>query len=157
MSEVIHIKQGKLVGVRTSTFTIFNAEKYDAAVIPGAWKEFFTTVANTELANADTYYGASIPSMAFDEPMDYFAGLIVDSAFEVPEGLESVEIPSGDYLIVPHVGPIAGLAASYQKTYMEELPSSGQEMRPAPHLEIYNPNLDPMDADYRMIIGVPVS
>ena len=36
MSKIINIKQGKIVGIRTSVFTIFNAEKYDAMAIPTA-------------------------------------------------------------------------------------------------------------------------
>jgi predicted transcriptional regulator YdeE len=40
---------------------------------------------------------------------------------------------------------------------MEEVAASGKEMRPAPHLEIYNSQLDPMSDDYTMVIGVPVN
>ena len=125
MSEIVNIKPGKLVGIHTSLYTIFNAEKYDAAVIPGAWQEFFVKAANTELANGQIFYGASIPSMSFDVPMDYFAG--------------------------------ANIAGSYAKAYMEVLPTSGSEMRPAPHLEIYNSERDPSSEDYSMLIGVPVN
>ena len=156
MSEIVYIKQGKLVGVQTSLFTIFNAEKYDASVIPTAWQEFFQKAAHTELASGQTFYGASIPSMSFDVPMDYFAGALVDSDFVVPEGFASVEIPGGNHFCVEHAGPIANIAASYEKTYMEELPASGKEMRLAPHLEIYDALKDPNSADYTMLIGVPV-
>jgi predicted transcriptional regulator YdeE len=156
VSDTAHIKHGKLVGVQTSVFTIFNPEKYDAAAIPTAWKDFFAKAAGTPLVATSTFYGASIPSMSMDVPMDYFAGALVDLDFEVPAGFASVEIPEGDYLQVQHVGPISNIAASYQKAYMEALGASGKVMRPAPHLEIYNSNLDPMDSDYQMIIGVPV-
>jgi predicted transcriptional regulator YdeE len=157
MSETITINGGKIVGVRTSIFTIFNPEKYDAKAIPAAWQEFFAKARGTELANMQTFYGASIPSMEADVPMDYYAGVIVDAATEVPEGFESYEIPAGDYLAVTHRGPITELAATYQKAYMQALGQSGKEMRPAPHLEIYNSQLDPMSADYEMVIGVPVN
>jgi predicted transcriptional regulator YdeE len=40
---------------------------------------------------------------------------------------------------------------------METLPASGKEMRPAPHLEIYNSDKDPMSDDYEMTIAVPVN
>lgn len=156
MSKTLHIKQGKLVGIRTSVFTIFNAEKYDPMAIPTAWREFFTKAADSALTKSDTFYGASIPSMSMDAPMDYFAGAFVDAEFETPAGFESVDIPEGEYLTVEHLGPISNIASSYQKAYMETLPASGREMRPAPHLEIYDPKLNPMDADYRMLIGVPV-
>jgi predicted transcriptional regulator YdeE len=156
MSKTLHIKQGKIVGIRTSVFTIFNPEKYDPMAIPTAWKEFFTKAADSELSKNDTFYGASIPSMSMDAPMDYFAGALVESEFETPDGFESVDILEGEYVTFEHVGPISEIASSYQKAYMQFLPASGREMRPAPHLEIYDPKLDPMDAEYRMLIGVPV-
>ena len=157
MSEILHINHGKIIGVRTSVFTIFNQGKYDVKAIPTAWQEFFSKSAGTELGKADSFYGASIPSMSLDVPMDYFAGALVDLGAEVPAGFESVEIPEGDYLAISHVGPITNIAASYQRAYMEALGASGKEMRPAPHLEIYNPVLNPMADDYQMIIGIPVN
>jgi AraC family transcriptional regulator len=156
MSETISIKYGKIVGVRTSVYTIFNAAKYDANAIPEAWKKFFSMVNGTELAGLDTYYGASIPSMEMDAPMDYFAGALVAETATFPDGFESVEIPEGNYLKVIHRGSIVNLEASYKRAYMQDLGSSGKEMRPAPHLEIYNPKLDPMSNDYEMVIAIPV-
>ncbi len=157
MSETLIMTQGKLVGVQTSIFTIFNQAKYDPQAIPTAWKEFFAKAGNTELVKTDTFYGASIPSMSFDAPMDYFAGAIVSQDFEVPEGLSSVDIPEGEYFTVTHTGPIMELAGSYQKAYGVALPESGKEMRPAPHLEIYNSQLNPMDVAYEMVIAIPVA
>ena len=156
MSAITSINGGKLVGVKTSIFTIFNSEKYDAKAIPAAWGEFFSKAKKTELAKSEFFYGASIPSMSFDEPMDYFAGAIVPMNAEVPIGFESVDIPAGNYFQVIHEGPITSLADTYQRTYMEALPASGVQMRPAPHLEIYNPTKDPMAADYEMVIAVPI-
>jgi predicted transcriptional regulator YdeE len=156
MPETISIKHGKIVGVRTSIYTIFNAAKYDAEAIPAAWKKFFSLVNGTALAGLDTFYGASIPSMDMEAPMDYFAGALLAEGAAVPDGFESVEIPEGNYLKVIHKGPITNLSASYQRAYLQELGSSGKEMRPAPHLEIYNPKLDPMDNNYEMVIAIPV-
>ena len=157
MTSIISIGAGKIVGVKTSIFTIFNPEKYDAKVIPTAWQEFFGEARGTEIANTNVFYGVSIPSMAADVPMDYYAGVIVDSDSEVPKGFESYEIPAGDYLAIIHRGPITELASTYQRAYMQELGQSGREMRPAPHLEIYNSQLDPMSAEYEMTIGIPVN
>lgn len=156
MNQVKFLNGGKIVGVRTSIFTIFNQEKYDAQAIPTAWQEFFRNSQGTDLVKGSTFYGASIPSMSLDTPMDYFAGALVDQEYEVPAGMESVDIPAGDYLEVTHSGPITNIAASYQNAYMVALGESGRQMRPAPHLEIYNSQLDPMSDGYEMIIAVPV-
>jgi predicted transcriptional regulator YdeE len=156
MSEITHIERKRLVGIRTSIFTIFHPEKYDPAAIPAAWQEFFAKSLDTALASADIFYGASIPSMDLDKPMDYFAGALVGLDDGVPNGFECVEIPEGDYLSVLHSGPISNIAASYQRAYMQEISASGREMRPAPHLEIYPSRKDPMDNDYEMFIAIPV-
>ena len=156
MASIINIPGGKIVGVRTSIFTIFHPEKYDPKAIPSAWQEFFQKAKELNLGNTVTFYGASIPSMALDTPMDYFAGALLDSHHEVPEGFESVDLPSGEYLGITHVGPITNIATSYQKAYMEALAASGKEMRSAPHLEIYNSELNPMADDYQMTIAIPV-
>jgi AraC family transcriptional regulator len=153
---IISVPAGKIVGIQTSVFTIFNNEKYDAKAIATAWQEFFKLAQGTGLLAGNTFYGASIPSMSLDAPMDYFAGALVSSDFEAPAGFKSVELPAGDYFSFTHRGPITDIAASYQKVYMELLAASGREMRPAPHLEIYNSDLNPMDASFEMAICVPV-
>lgn len=157
MSELIRIKNGILVGIRTSIFTIFNPEKYDKNAIPETWQQFFKMAAGTKLLETNTFYGASIPSMSMDEPMDYLAGAIMEINFKIPAGFETVEIPGGNYLKVVHSGPISNIATTYKIAYMEALPASGKEMRPAPHLEIYNSMMNPMDADYEIFIGIPIS
>jgi len=157
MSQVITINKSLLIGVKTFVFTIFNQEKYDPKAIPGAWQEFFSRAAGTDLVKDGTYYGVSIPNMSLDAPMEYFAGVLVDENVEVPSGFESVDIPAGNYLGHLHTGPITNIAFSYQKAYMETLPNSGNEMRPAPHLEIYISDKDPMAEDYQMTIGIPIN
>ncbi len=156
MFDTIHMKHGFVVGAQTSIFTIFNPEKYDMAAIPAVWQDFFSKATGTDLAESDTFYGASIPSMSRDTPMEYFAGTLVDLNFKIPEGFASVEIPEGDYLKVIHTGPISDIAATYQRAYMEAITASGKEMRPAPHLEIYSSKKDPMEADYEMVICIPI-
>jgi hypothetical protein len=45
----------------------------------------------------------------------------------------------------------------YQVRGKNFLTASGREMRPAPHLEIYESKKDPMAEDYEMVIGIPIS
>ena len=157
MSDTFTIKAGRVIGIRTSVFTIFNTEKYDEKAIPAAWQEFFKKAQGTDLLAHKKFYGATIPSMAFDAPMEYFAGALVDSNTEIPEGFESVDLPAGEYLAITHKGSIMNIASTYQLAYMQQLPASGKEMRQAPHLEVYDPQLNPMSDDYEMVIGIPIS
>ena len=157
MSKIEHITGGKLVGIKTATFTIFNQEKYDPKVIPAAWKDFFAKYQSSGLPVCKIFYSAAIPNMSMDTPMEYYAGVIVDENTSVPAEYDSVAIPTGDYLCVTHNGPITELAKTFGTAYGVELPASGKEMRNAPHLEIYNSEKDPMDPLYSMEVGIPVN
>ena len=48
------------------------------------------------------------------------------------------------------------LAPSYGEAYGVEFPKAGLEMRAAPHLELYNSDLNPMADDYKMGILIPI-
>lgn len=156
MSDVRNLPGGKLIGVKTSIFTIFNQEKYDPKVIHAAWSTFFEKYRSSSLPKTSIFYSAAIPSMALDVPMDFYVGTIVDVSLEVPTGFESVEIPTGNYLCVTHNGPITKLATTFGQAYGAELPASKAEMRNAPHLEIYNSDKDPMAEDYSLELAIPI-
>jgi predicted transcriptional regulator YdeE len=155
MSEIRSLPAGKIIGIKTSIYTIMNPDKYDPKAIPAAWQTFFSKFPDSGLPETKTYYGAVIPNMDINSPMTYVAGVYVDSNHLVPAGLTDIEMPSGDYVCVKHSGPITELSTSYPKAYVEEFPKAGREMRNAPHLEIYESDKNPMDSDYEMIIAIP--
>lgn len=156
MGEVKTIQGGKLIGVKTSIFTIFNQEKYDPKAIHSAWGNFFEKYRQSILPTTTLFYSAAIPNMSMENPMDYYVGCIVDQSIGVPEGFDSVEIPTGNYLCVTHNGPITNLAATFAQAYGVDLPASKAEMRNAPHLEIYNSDKDPMSEDYSLDLAIPI-
>ena len=157
MSQIREVPAGKVVGIKTSFFTIMNPEKYDERAIPGAWQSFFKQYRSSGLPQLNAFYGAVVPSDSMDIPMTYVAGVLVDANTEVPEGFESVDIAAGKYFCSKHVGPMVNLGPSYGNAYGVEFPNSGLEMRPAPHLEIYESDKEPMDSDYEFIIAIPVN
>ena len=155
MSEIRSLSAGKVIGIKTSIFTIMNPDKYDPKAIPAAWQTFFSKYPGSGLPEAKTFYGAVIPSMDINSPMTYVARVLVDANQVAPEGFTEIEMPSGDYVCIKHIGPITGLSTSYPKAYVEEFPKAGREMRNARHLEIYESDKNPMDSDYEMIIAIP--
>lgn len=156
MSQFRELPAGKIVGVETSFFTIMNPEKYDPRAIPTAWQDFFGKYRQSNLPQANVFHGAAIPSNSMDLPMQYFAGILVDSSVETPAGFIELPFAGGEYFCFTHVGPVTELGTSYPRAYGEEFPKAGREMRPAPHLEIYESDKDPMDPNYEMIIAIPV-
>ena len=156
MSEVRNINGGKLIGLKTSTFTVFNQEKYDPKVIPTVWENFFKQYRASDLPQSKIFYSAIFPSQSMDVPMDYFAGVLVDKNIPTPEGFTECEVPTGNYFCVTHNGPISNLNETFGKAYGVEFPAAQKEMRNAPHLEIYDSEKDPMDPSYSMVLGIPI-
>ena len=156
MSETRKIEGGKLIGIKTSIFTIFNQEKHDPKAIQQTWSTFFEKYRQSELPAETIFYSAAIPSMALDVPMDFYVGAIFPESTEVPSGFDSVTIPTGNYLCVAHRGPITNLAATFAQAYGVDLPAAKVEMRNAPHLEIYNSDKDPMAEDYSLDLAIPI-
>lgn len=157
MGEIINVNGGKLIATKTSIFSIFNQEKYDPRAIPTAWQDFFGLYRSAGLPSSTTFYGAVIPSLSLDVPMDYYAGILLPEGTQTPEGFVALDMQPGDYFSVTHKGAITEIAGSYVRAYGAEFPSAGLEMRNAPHLEIYHSDKDPMSADYEMSIAIPVN
>ena len=153
---VNHHSERVICGVPVDFYSIMFADLYDPTAIPGAWQKFWAEFPKSDLPTNNEAFGVAIPIEAGQGKLHYVAGVEVPSSYTAPVGFELVTIPAGNYLNVPHKGPIDGLAQSYGTAYGVEFPKSGLEMREAPHLELYNVMLNPMAADYEMGILIPV-
>ena len=156
MHNISTLPAGKIIGIETAIFTIMNQEKYDPKAIPSAWQEFFGKYQQSDLPKESTFYGVTIPNGTMDIPMKYMAGLLVKEESSIPAGMTSLDFPGGNYWLGLHKGPITELANTYKHIYIKEFAETGLEMRPAPHIEIYNSQLNPMDDDYELSIGIPI-
>lgn len=92
-----------------------------------------------QLSEKNLFFG-----LCYDDPqiteaskIRYDACISIDSSFKIPEGLETMTVPGGDYGVHRHVGSYAGLKDKYAWLYGTWLPSSGREPKKAPPLEIY--------------------
>ncbi|WP_456388736.1 AraC family transcriptional regulator [Profundibacter sp.] len=85
------------------------------------------------------------------------AGVIVDSSFEMPEGLESVDVPDGHMAVMHFKGPYAGLKAAYDYLYGDWLAKTGEELRDSPSFEVYlNSPMDTAPDELLTDIYVPL-
>ncbi|MEY4314284.1 MAG: hypothetical protein RIS93_864 [Actinomycetota bacterium] len=143
-------------GIGIDIFSIMMADKYDPSAIPSTWQKFWLQFPKEISAKNPIAFGASIPIETEPGKLHYVAGVEVDNNFKAPSGFETCIIPNGDYLVIQHQGNISGLAESYAMAYGVEFPKAGLEMRPAPHLEVYDSTLNPNSDDYEMKILIPV-
>ncbi len=146
-----------ICGVSVDIFSIMIPDQYDPTAIPAAWQNFWKTFPKELLPGDSKAYGVSFPIETEPGKLHYVAGVEVSKNFAAPAGFEVCAIPAGNYLNLEHFGSISKLAQSYGEAYGVEFPKTGLQMRPAPHLELYNSELNPMADDYRMGILIPVN
>jgi len=146
-----------ICGVSVDIFSIMMPNQYDPKAIPTAWQKFWTTFPKESLPSDSMAYGVSFPIETEPGKLHYVAGVEVSKNFAAPAVFEVCVIPAGNYLYIEHVGNIMNLAPSYGEAYGVEFPKSGLEMRPAPHLELYDATLNPMEDDYSMGILIPIN
>jgi AraC family transcriptional regulator len=145
-----------ICGAPTDLYSIMISDLYDPTAIPNAWKKFWTEFPKSDMPEGHQAFGVVTPIDGTSGKLHYVAGVEVSVGYVAPEGFELTTIPAGNYLEVVHVGNIESLAPSYGEAYGAVFPSSGLEMREAPHIELYNASLNPMADDYEMGILIPV-
>lgn len=145
-----------ICGAPTDLYSIMISDLYDPTAIPNAWKKFWTEFPKNDMPEGSQSFGVVTPIDGTSGKLHYVAGVEVSAGYVAPEGFEITTIPAGDYLEVVHVGNIESLAPSYGEAYGAVFPSSGLEMREAPHIELYDSALNPMADDYEMGILIPV-
>ena len=152
---VIAFTAKSICGVSVDIYSIMIADKYDPQAIPSAWQKFWSVFPKESLPANSEAYGVSFPIETEPGKLHYVAGVEVAEGFTAPTGFEVCEIPAGNYLKLQHSGKIMSLSESYGQAYGVEFPKSGLEMRAAPHLELYDSNLDPMSDEFKMGILIP--
>ena len=145
-----------ICGAPTDLYSIMISDLYDPTAIPNAWKKFWSEFPKSDMPEGHQAFGVVTPIDGTSGKLHYVAGVEVSVGYVAPEGFELTTIPAGNYLEVVHVGNIESLAPSYGEAYGAVFPSSGLEMREAPHIELYNASLNPMADDYEMGILIPV-
>ncbi|MCL7452058.1 MAG: GyrI-like domain-containing protein [Anaerolineae bacterium] len=85
---------------------------------------------------------------------EYVAGLAVERAGDVPEGMVSWEIPAQTYAVFTCTLPT--IRETMHRIYEEWLPASGYERPEGPEFELYGPAFDPRDPGSEMEVWIPV-
>lgn len=89
----------------------------------------------------------------------YSACIQVADTRNLPEGLELITIPSGDYAEFVHTGPISTLFETCDNAHRSWLPESGFSPGEGPMVEVYPENFrgDEGNAEIKLLFSVKVS
>jgi AraC family transcriptional regulator len=144
--------------VRRTAFTVvglMHSGKNESNEIPKMWEALgprFTEIQH--VANPDVAYGVV---GHFDEgrgTFDYLAGIEVDHAAELPEGMASWKVPGATYAVFSCTLPTLGEA--HERIHSAWLPESGYERAQGPEFELYDEGFEPGDQTSKMEIYIPI-
>ena len=85
-----------------------------------------------------------------------WACVAVSSSEPLPDGMEVLKVPAGEYAVFSFTGPASKVGQAYQQIYGTWLPQSGYRIDLRPHFSIMPPNYRPADPEATETLWVPI-
>lgn len=92
------------------------------------------------------------PSLTFEK----WVGVEISDASFVPEGMELLTIPAGNYLVFNYKGSAQGFPQFWQQLHGQWLPNSEFDLDNRPHFEKLPEGYNPMNPESEEEVWVPV-
>jgi AraC family transcriptional regulator len=144
--------------INRPAFTVVGAKyhgKNENDEIPQMWGEFGPRMGEIKhVVDPHVAYGVMDNYDEESGTFDYLAGLEVESAVDLPEGMVGWEVPEQTYAVFTSTLPT--LHETFQHIYETWLPQSGHQRAGGPEFELYDENFDPQDESSEMYIYIPV-
>lgn len=90
------------------------------------------------------------------EAFEKWVGVEVSSFNNVPEGMETLTINAGNYLVIDFKGSMQEFIKNWNYIHSQWLPNSDFKLDKRPHFEKLGPNYSPMNAINEEEIWIPV-
>lgn len=149
-----------LVGVQTKFIASISEASNNFKVISKLWQEEFGPRRH-EIQNlaGSNNAGVMLPHAGLKshpDEMMYVACTPIKGAAPIPKGMVKVEVPAGKYAVFTHKGHIENISHTVNYIYGSWLPKAKEEVRHAPHVELYDHRFGVNSPDSEMEICVPV-
>jgi len=157
--ETRHLAAMRLIGIPDDVLGLMADEPNGDELIPPLWGRLFDQLESVEEFEFGWAVGVLNPSRAENAvkgQLEYFAGLVADFPPEEHPGMQVRDIEASDYLVCEHLGSLDELADTTRWFYSEYLPTSGYQVKDAPHLEVYDERFDPESHESVVMICVPI-
>ena len=142
-----------LQGVRGTIRGLFDASPDFQQTVPaiwGAWREAGGRLSSSELLGVVDVSGAG-------ERLPYWAGVATEEGTEPRPGLACLRVPSQEYAVLSHQGPIEQLGPSLNWFIQHWLPASSYRGLDGFELERYAPGFDGQQPDASMEYWLPIA
>jgi AraC family transcriptional regulator len=135
--EIREISEFKVVGLQCQTEMGKTMED-----LPKLWDEYMRRIGEIkDRVQEKVGYGISIASDSSSKKFTYLAGTEVSDDNNIPEGMTSITIKSGNYIVFTHKGPVSKIGETYDYIWKEWLPKSDKKIEiKAPCIERYGEN-----------------
>ncbi len=142
--EIVETKSINVIGVKAQASFITNGQVTSqlAKQFMPRLKEITNRKDNYSLS-LQNYNGFNIVNLSPTTSFEKWIGVEVNSLDIIPEGLETLKITSGKYLVIDFKGSIPQFMQLWQHIHLDWLPKSEFELDDRPHFErlpfSYNP------------------
>jgi AraC family transcriptional regulator len=106
------------------------------------------------VVNPDVCYGVCANYDQTSHEFDYLAAMEVNSADDIPKGMECLDVPEATYAVFTCTLPTIGEIYAY--IYATWLPQSGHRRTGGPEFELYDERFSPEDPSSEMEIYIPI-
>ena len=118
------------------------------------WQEFIPRMKEIKhTSNDEVSYGVCSDLEDIDV-FEYVAGMEVDSAAEIPEGMVSWGVPEQKYAVFACT--LATLHAAYEHAFQTWLPQSGYQRGDSYDFELYDTTSDEEEENLELSIYIPI-
>ena len=122
--------------------------------IPQLWERFMSRAGEIKQRANPFGYGVEDNYDKKTGEFDYLAGVEVEGASDVPEGMENWEVPEQTYAAFPC--NLKEIKQAFRQIYHEWLPQSGYRRAHGPDFEFYDDSFKPDQGKLELFIYVPV-
>ena len=171
-----HKPQFLIEGCRGAITGLFSLNPNFESEVPKIWQRFHQHSSCFTSPSSQTFIGVvdasrdviEYPSLDEPQTLDYWAGMPVES---LPTGSLSIstntnvaqhslhyfEVPTQEYVVLPHVGPISGLKHRLEWLISHWLPNSGYRGIDGIELEMYSPDYQADSPQAYMEYWLPIA
>lgn len=123
--------------------------------IPQLWERFMPRAKEVRYkANPNVCYGLMDNYYEKIGEFDYLAGIEVQAASDIPEGMASWQVPEQTYAVFPC--NLKSIKQAFRQIYHEWLPQSGYQRASGPDFEFYDESFKPDQGKLELFIYVSV-
>lgn len=155
-----NVEEIKVIGMVTKFISILSPDHDNEKVIPALWNKYVPRSHEIPNRLGPADFGVCYKEDGVRSHPDecfYLAGAEVKSLDKVPEGMMALTIPAGRYAVFTHKGSLEKLDFTMKYIFGSWLPKSGEKLRDAPDLEIYDKRFKPNSEDSELDIYIPVA